>query len=140
MRFGVALLLACSSGGFAAGAQAQPGPPGGERQYIPSTVTTIEGTVTAIERPTSPRGGAGVHLVVRSAQETIPVHLGPAWFIDAQQPPIRVGDVITVKGSRVTLAGQPAIVAATITTGGRVFVLRDEAGRPAWAGQRPRTP
>ncbi|MNY15566.1 hypothetical protein D3C86_1487870 [compost metagenome] len=138
--FGLAILFVFSSGSLAAGALAQPGPATDERQYDPATETTLTGTVTAIERPTSRRGGGGVHVMVKSPNETISVHLGPAWFLDEQQMAVKVGDAISVKGSRISSAGKPAIVAASVTAGGRTLVLRDSAGRPVWAGQQPRRP
>jgi hypothetical protein len=139
---GAGLLLAAFAGGaIAPGAGAQPGPHGAawDRVYDPATLETVSGTVTAIDRmPSRHPGHAGVHLTLKTAQTTIPVHLGPAWYIDAQEPRLKVGDAITVKGSRVMMGGKPAIVAQSITLGDQVLVLRDEAGRPAWAGWRRR--
>lgn len=136
---GASVLLA----GFAGGAIAPPAgaQPGGawERAYDPATVETASGTVTAIDRVPSKRPGqSGVHLTLKTAQTTIAVHLGPAWYIDAQEPRLKVGDAITVKGSRVMVGGKPAIVAQSVTLGDQTLVLRDDTGRPAWAGWRRR--
>lgn len=138
---GASLLLAGFAGGaIAPSAGAQPGPGASERVYDPATVETVTGTVTAIERVPSKRPGhAGVHLTLKTAQGAIAVHLGPAWYIDAQEPRLKVGDAITVKGSRVTVGGKPAIVAQSVTLGDQTLVLRDDTGRPAWAGWRRRT-
>jgi hypothetical protein len=46
------------------------------------------------------------------------------------------GDKIEVKGSRVTISGKPAIIAAEVKKGDTILVLRDSAGIPAWAGWR----
>ena len=46
------------------------------------------------------------------------------------------GDLVVVKGSRVTFAGNPAIIAAEVKKGDAVLKLRDENGFPAWAGWR----
>jgi hypothetical protein len=43
---------------------------------------------------------------------------------------------IEVKGSRITLEGKPARIAAQVKKGGEVLKLRDDDGRPVWAGWR----
>jgi hypothetical protein len=43
--------------------------------------------------------------------------------------------VVTVRGSRITFEGKPAIIAVTVTGGTTTLVLRDEKGTPAWKGQ-----
>ncbi|MFN3429304.1 MAG: DNA-binding protein [Candidatus Sericytochromatia bacterium] len=123
-------------------AAAQPEPPGpAARNYNPQTVETVEGTVMSVERTAPSRhGGAGVHLTLRTAQGPLAVHLGPTWFIDGQPLRVAAGDRITVTGSRIDMAGKPALIARSLTKGGETLTLRDEAGRPVWAGQRPRTP
>ena len=44
--------------------------------------------------------GMGIHLTLQTDKETIPVHLGPDWFMKKQTPKIESGDKITVTGSR----------------------------------------
>jgi hypothetical protein len=77
-----------------------------------------------------------VHLVLKTHRETIPVHLGPASYVEQQTPRIEAKDSVEVTGSRVTLEGKPAIIAARVKKGDQVLKLRDEDGRPAWAGRR----
>lgn len=136
---GVVAVLVGSSGALAPAAMAQRGAPAAERMYNPATVTTVEGTVMAIDlTETSRRGGAGTHLTLKTPRETVSVHLGPASFINAQGLKLKVGDVIRVTGSRITYAGKPAIVASTVTKGNQTLRLRDQTGRPVWAGRRQR--
>jgi hypothetical protein len=49
---------------------------------------------------------------------------------------LKNGDSVEVKGSRVTFAGNPAIIAAELKKGDAVLKLRDDNGVPAWAGWR----
>jgi hypothetical protein len=49
---------------------------------------------------------------------------------------IAVGDRIEVKGSKVTMAGKPALIATEARKGSEVLALRDAEGIPAWAGRR----
>jgi hypothetical protein len=78
----------------------------------------------------------GIELLVKTDKETIPFHLGPAYFIERLDVKIEKGDKIEVKGSRVTISGKPVIIAAEIKKGDSVFRLRDDAGTPVWSGWR----
>lgn len=101
-----------------------------QRNYDPKTVETIEGKVLSVEKTQQRRHG--IHLMVQTDKETVAVHLGPAWYIDKQTPKIEANDTITVTGSRVTMDGKPAIIAAQAKKGNEVLKLRDENGIPAW--------
>ena len=120
-------------------ALAQGGPPpgmgpGAHRMFDPATVVTVSGTVVAENRVDRGMGHAGVHLVVKTAEGEIPVHLGPDFWVDEQKVKLAKGDAVTVKGSRITFEGKPAIIAMTVTRGADTLTLRDASGRPAWAG------
>jgi hypothetical protein len=107
------------------------------RMYDPKTVETLKGEVTAVELFTPMSGmHSGVHLQLKTAKETINVHLGPSWYIENQDTKIEAQDKIEVKGSRVMIEGKPAIIAAEIKKGSEVLKLRDETGAPYWAGWR----
>ena len=120
------------------------GGPHGARNYDPKTVETVAGKVVSVENITPPHpgagmgGGMGMHLNLQTDKETIPVHLGPAWFMQKQSPQIETGDAIVVTGSRVTFDGKPAIIAAEIRKGDKVIKLRDQNGVPLWAGRGQR--
>jgi hypothetical protein len=110
-----------------------------QRMYNPATVETVTGKVTAVERAVPMKGmGSGIHLQLKTDKETIPVHLGPAWYIQRLDEEIRQGDTIEVTGSRVTVAGKPAIIAAEVKKGDALLTLRDNSGTPAWSGWRRR--
>lgn len=115
---------------------AQPADRSGPR-YDPATVETIEGTVRSVDlQPARYGSHTGVHLTVAVGDETVPVHLGPSWFLDNQDEQVDVGDEIVVVGSRVTLGGAPVVIAREVRRGDAVLVLRDDAGYPAWRGWR----
>lgn len=101
-----------------------------QRNYDPKTVETIEGKVLSVGKTQQHRHG--IHLMVQTDKETVAVHLGPAWYIDKQTPKIEANDTITVTGSRVTMDGKPAIIAAQVKKGNEILNLRDENGIPAW--------
>ena len=104
-----------------------------ERDYDAKTVETIGGKVLSIENTTpAKRRGYWVQLMLQTGNETIAVQLGPAWYIDKQTPRIEANDTITVTGSRVTMDGRSAIVAAEITKGNELLKLRENNGIPFW--------
>jgi len=104
-----------------------------QRDYDPKTVETIRGTVLSVEKTTPTKGrGYWVDLMLQTENGTIAVQLGPAWYIDNQTPRIEANNTMTVTGSRVTMDGRPAIVAADITKGNELLKLRDNNGIPVW--------
>lgn len=109
------------------------------RLYDPTTVETVKGEVLAVESREPLRGmGQGFHLRLKTEKEEIPVHLGPAWFIENQEIAIEEKDEVEVRGSRVRLEGKSAIIAAEVRKGEDILTLRDPDGRLVWAGWRRR--
>ena len=109
------------------------------RTYNPATVESLSGEVISVEKfVPGKRMSSGVHLVLKTDRETISIHLGPAWYVENQDIKIDAEDRIEVKGSRITSAGRPAIIAAEVKKGNEILTLRDENGFPVWAGWRRR--
>jgi hypothetical protein len=106
-----------------------------QRMYDPKTVESIKGTVDSFETPAPMKGmHHAVILVLKTDKETIPVHLGPEWYIERLDVKIQKGDSLEVRGSRVSFSGKPAIIAAAIQKGSQILTLRDDKGIPVWAG------
>jgi hypothetical protein len=78
----------------------------------------------------------GVVLTVNTGSDTLPVLLGPQWFIGGQKMKISAGDTVELKGVKTARRGRDIFIAAEIKKGQEVMTLRDENGRPAWAGWR----
>lgn len=110
----------------------------GPRLYDPRTVTTLAGKVAAVEQVGRRRGGGGVHLSLETAEGTLPVHLGPSWFLQEQGLQLAAGDQVEITGSKVSFRGQPAVVAQVVKKGDKAVALRDLQGIPVWAGCGPR--
>jgi hypothetical protein len=109
------------------------------RMYDPKTVDTVTGEVIKVDRITPMRGmSGGVHLVLKTDKGDVSVHLGPQWYLENQDVKIEPKDTVEVTGSRVTVQGQPALIAAEVKKGDQVLKLRDTAGTPVWAGWRKR--
>jgi hypothetical protein len=107
------------------------------RCYHPTGVETFFGDVSEITT-TAPMPGMteGVSLLLTMKTVSIPIHLGPAWYIERLDAPIEVGDHIEVVGAKAFAEGLPAVMAAEVRKGDRVLVLRDAEGIPVWAGWR----
>jgi hypothetical protein len=118
------------SGGWGAGGSYQ-------RMYNAATVETISGEVVSVDKFTPMKGmNYGIHLMVKTGDGDVSVHLGPAWYIERLDTKINKGDTVEVKGSRITINGKPAIIAAEVKKGETVLRLRDDKGMPVWAGWR----
>lgn len=110
---------------------------GYQGMYNPATVETVAGTIESIDRTVPMKGmSRGVHLTLKTSIGPVSVHLGPEWYVERLDNPLKKGESVEVKGSRVTFAGTPAIVAAEVKKGDAVLKLRDDNGIPAWAGWR----
>ena len=106
----------------------------GQRNYDLKTVETVHGKVVSVEKTQGGRRGGGLHLTLKTDKETIPVHLGPAGYMEKQAVQVAAGDTITVTGSRVMFEGKPALIAAQVQKGNDIMTLRDKNGVPAWSG------
>lgn len=109
------------------------------RMYDVATVETLKGEVVSVEKISAKKGwGYGVHLTLKTDKETIPVHLGPGWYIEHQDETIKPQDSVEITGSRILYEGKPAIIAAEVKKGEEILKLRDDKGFPFWAGWRRR--
>lgn len=118
--------------GFGVAAFAQG--PNRRRNYDPKTEVTIKGTVEDVQQHAGKRGGTGTHLIVKTESGTLPVHVGPSFYIAKKQFSFSKGDQVEVLGSKVPIAGKETILAREITKGGKTLVLRNAQGIPEWAG------
>lgn len=144
--------LAVLSGMLVAGSAAaqgtQPpprtGPPTGAAnmpRYDLTTVTTIEGTLIAVDTVLSMAGiqGTGLHATLRTADKTVlPIHLGPTIYLTTQKVKLVTGDKVRITGSKVSISTVPTILAASIVKGADTLALRDANGMPMWRGMRRR--
>jgi hypothetical protein len=110
---------------------------GYQGMYNPATVETVTGTIESIDRTVPMKGmSRGVHVTLKTEKGPLSVHLGPEWYVERLDGKLAKGDLVEVKGSRITFAGNPAIIAAEVKKGDADLKLRDDKGIPAWAGWR----
>lgn len=103
------------------------------RKFDKSSVEEVEGKVESVLYKGRENGeDRGVELILKVGDELLPVHVGPAWYMDHQKEKIHAGDKLKVRGSRVIYDKTPVLVAESITAGNVSFRLRDEDGHPFW--------
>lgn len=110
-----------------------------QRRWNGRAVETLRGTVLSVDRIRPARDmalGAGLH--VKTARLVLVVHLGPAWYLDRQDPALAPRDSVAVRGSLVTIGGQLVMIAQRVTRGQAVLRLRDDDGLPRWSAWRRR--
>lgn len=105
--------------------------------YDVQTVETVRGVVARLDTMQGHMPNMqGLHAQVTTGDETLEVHLGPISYLGQQKLRVDVGDSLTVTGSRIPAGDQDAILSKSVQTRGTTWMLRDESGRPKWAGQR----
>ena len=105
------------------------------RMWNPATVATVSGTVEAVERVEMGSDWRCVRIRLRTAEGPLLVRVAPDWYVDEKKYAFAAGESLKVTGSRLEFSGEKAMVAGEIVRGNDRFVLRDAAGKPAWAGK-----
>jgi DNA/RNA endonuclease YhcR with UshA esterase domain len=103
----------------------------GAALYNPANEIVIKGVVREIQEFTCPvsEGEMGEHLILRSDDGVVQVHLAPGRILRSQKISFAPGDQISVVGSRFRFHGSNDVIAREITRGNENFVFRDHEGK-----------
>jgi len=104
-------------------------------RYDPSTVVSISGEITTVDKSSGRAGLTGIHLDVKTPAGVEYAHLGPEAFLSEKGMTLTPGDKVEIVGSKVSIAGTSVVLVRQLTKGSTVLALRDSAGYPLWAGQ-----
>ncbi len=110
--------------------------------YDKSKEVTVTGTVEAVMPQQGMRGMGGTHLTLNIGADKLDVHVGPTPWLADKKYEFAAGDQLTIIGSRQMIDKVDSLIAREIDKGGTKISLRDENGRPLWAGGmrgRPRS-
>jgi hypothetical protein len=101
---------------------------------------TITGKVSQVLTETlQDKMHPGMAILVDSKEKgRVRVHLGPVWYLERQEFDLEPGQEVTVKGICPEEKGETRLIAAQVTVGDSVLVLRDQEGRPRWEAWRKR--
>jgi hypothetical protein len=103
-------------------------------KYDRAAEATFKGSVEEVrDRQCPVSGGMGSHLILKLAGgNTIEVHLALTKFVKTYDLVFKVGDVVTVVGTKVHFEGVETIFAREVTRGSETFMFRDKNGAPIW--------
>jgi DNA/RNA endonuclease YhcR with UshA esterase domain len=129
-RFCILLLIAVSMSWIATAQKTSDEP---VPKYDKSTEAVFKGTVEEVRGRNCPvTGGMGSHLMLKTADGTIEVHLALTKFVNQYELVFHKGDVLEVTGVRVKFEGVDTIFARKIKRGEGEFLFRDGDGKPLW--------
>jgi hypothetical protein len=102
----------------------------GAALYNSANEITVAGTVQEVEEFDCPvsEGELGSHLLLKTSDGTVLVHLAPVRIMSGQQLSFASGDQLKVIGAKVRVAGKSGIIAREIVRGNEDLVFRDNAG------------
>lgn len=105
------------------------------RMFNPGTIQTTNVIVEKVETFTPQKGmTVGTRLIANTNDKIVVIHLGPVWFINNQEIQVEKGDTLEIVGSLIEYEGEEVIVAKTVQHGEDILTLRNDFGRPVWAG------
>ena len=109
----------------------RPLPTQGAGLYNRATETTVTGVVSGVRDFPCPvsEGEMGDHLMLKTTDGEVMVHLAPGRVMRSQNLRFAVGEQLTVTGSRVRVLGNNDLIAREIARGNDSYVFRDRAGK-----------
>jgi hypothetical protein len=108
--------------------------------YDASKEVTISGTVHGISAHSDSGKPSGAHLMISTAHGLVDAHLGSFALQGSRAVSLNRGEQVRVAGVMTTVKGAPMLLARTIQTSTKTFVIRNEHGallfaRPVARGQ-----
>lgn len=101
--------------------------------YSTSNEGILQGVVQDVQEFYCPiSGNEGTHLLVKTADGNLQVHLAPTRFLSDQNLSFSKGDQIQVVGSRIIYNGHEALIARTVIRGNQTVAFREPTGQPMW--------
>jgi len=103
----------------------------GAALYNAADEVVIGGLVREVQEFDCPvsEGDLASHLMLKTANGVIQVHLAPVRIMASHKLSFAPGDQIEVVGSRVQFDGKNGVIAREITRGNETFIFRDGKGK-----------
>jgi len=137
ISFSFSLMLITLAIGFIPLVAQDPGHGMGMGPYELKTEVTVTGTIQAVQEHPGRGKDMGTRLLLKTKDSTLDVHVGPSRYIEKQGFAFAEGDTVEVVGSMTK--SNDAILARIIKRNGKSLSLRDDGGKPLWAGGRRRS-
>jgi DNA/RNA endonuclease YhcR with UshA esterase domain len=101
--------------------------------YDASDEVTVQGVVQDVQQFYCPISGEeGTHLLVKTENGTVQVHVAPVRFLRNNNLSFNKGDRIQIVGSRIIYQGHDAVIARATTRAGQTVAFREPNGHPLW--------
>jgi sporulation protein YlmC with PRC-barrel domain len=97
--------------------------------FDPQKIETVTGEIVKVEYYENLR-----LVIYTDAKKPVLVALGPIGYFEGQPKDLKVGNKVTVTGSRIILDDTPFLIATKIREGKEELRLRDNQGHPLWIG------
>lgn len=109
----------------------RPAPAQGAALYNPANEVVLKGVVQEVQEFDCPvsEGELGSHLMLKTANGVVQVHLAPVRIMQGQQLTFAPGDQVEVVGSKIRLSGTNGLIAREITRGNESIIFRDREGK-----------
>jgi hypothetical protein len=102
-------------------------------KYDIANEVTIKGVVQEVKEFQCPAsGGLGAHLLVKTGDKTVLVHLALSKFLKDYGFDFAKGDDVVVLGAKAKIGDEEGILARQIDRGNQTFTFRDKNGKPLW--------
>jgi DNA/RNA endonuclease YhcR with UshA esterase domain len=98
--------------------------------YDMSSEVKVKGAVEDVKTAAD----STVHITLKSDKGLLDVAVAPEKFLKEMEITFAKGETIEVLGSRVSVDGNPLLLAREVTRNGDVMLMRDEKGKPVWDG------
>jgi len=101
--------------------------------YSTSNEGILQGVVQDVQEFYCPiSGDEGTHLLVKTADGNLQVHVAPTRFLRDKKLSFSKGDQIEVLGSRIIYNGREALIVRTVIRGDQNLAFREPNGQPMW--------
>lgn len=101
--------------------------------YSTSNEGILQGVVQDVQEFYCPiSGDEGTHILLKTEDGTLQVHIAPTRFLRDKNLSFRKGDQIQVVGSRIIYNGHEALIARTVTRGNETMAFREPNGKSMW--------
>jgi len=103
----------------------------GAALYNPADEVTVKGVVQEVQEFDCPvsEGELGSHLMLKTPDGMIQVHLAPTRIISGQKLTYSPGDQLEVVGAKFRFEGKKGVIAREITRGNESIIFRDPEGK-----------
>lgn len=103
----------------------------GSALYNPANEITIKGVVQEIQDFDCPVSEFELsrHLLVKTADDKVEVHLAPTRILHGQKLQFSPGDQVEVVGSKIRLAGKDGVIARELTRANETIIFRNTEGK-----------